>query len=163
MSRHATATILTGVLIVVICLVTLGQVGSSLPEVFVPASIILVIPQFLHVPLFVLPFCIVALFWLWSYPLFGGAAHVPLRTTLLIPLVGALSLAYFVSNWRYGIKYQGPVTVVFAALSATLALASLLTLALAKRAPSFRRSLVLHALLFAWALTYAFPYLGEWP
>ena len=163
MSRASLATILSGALLGLLSLQAAGLRGSWLPILLVPPSIVLIIPRFMNLPAVALPFIVVALFLAWSYPLFRGEPRVPLRTVALLLGVAVLSLAYFVSNWHYGTRNQGlQLTISYAILSAGFAVSAVLAVILASRAPSFRRNLLVHALLFTWILSYAFPYLGYW-
>jgi hypothetical protein len=63
-----------------------------------------------------------------------------------------------------GLEFQGPVFTYGSCLENILALALLwIAFIRAKRAPSFRRNLLAHWMLFVWLGWYAFPYLGELP
>jgi hypothetical protein len=76
-----------------------------------------------------------------------------------------LSIVYFISGWRLGLQYQGAVytravVIVNVGWAAVLVFASVWTW---KKRTSFRTSLLVHWMLFAWLAWYAFPYLGELP
>jgi len=103
-------------------------------------------------------------FWGWTLPLLKDRITIPKRTIVLYFALMALSVAWFVVGWSYGVKYEGiAFTLGSALLSAALCVATGVLLQRAWRQASFLGSLVLHWLLFAWMLTFAFPYLGETP
>jgi len=125
---------------------------------------VLVFPLFEGIPFSVVLAAPSFAFWAWSYQLFGGRADIPKRTLMLLPSVALFSVAWFAVGWAYGLQYEGPLFTTAAAwisAGAGVVLAALVYLGL--RRPSFATSLAVHWLLFAWILTYAFPYLGETP
>ena len=102
----------------------------------------------------------VLLFFLWRPGFFRGESMVPRRSYVLLAIVTVLSILYFISSWRLGLRYQGvghthAVLVVNVGWAAVLVWAFVRT---RKTGASFRTSLFVHWMLFAW---YAFPYLGE--
>lgn len=100
----------------------------------------------------------------WAPQLLRGEPRVPLRTVIAYWSILALSCLYFWSSWRYGVRYQGlSFTRGAGILNLCMAITLGVVLRLVRKKPSFSRSLVAHWLLFAWALSYAFPYLGEGP
>ncbi len=104
-------------------------------------------------------------FFVWHPGLFRGESKVPRRSYVLLVVAILLSVAYFVTSWEWGLHYEGSrFTHVVCALNA--AWVALLALAFArswKETSSFRYSLFVHWMLFAWLAWYAFPYLGELP
>jgi hypothetical protein len=103
-------------------------------------------------------------FWAWSFQLFGGKAGVPKRTLVLHAVVAVLSVVWFVLGWRYGLQFEGTrFTLATAAISASFAVTISFLAWRNTRSPSYERSVAVHWLLFAWVVTYAFPYLGETP
>lgn len=104
------------------------------------------------------------LFIAWAPRLFQGEAQLPTRSLVLLTLLTALTDLYFVLSWRLGLEFQGPVFTYGSCLENILALGLLwIVFIWAKRAPSFRRNLLAHWMLFVWLGWYAFPYLGELP
>jgi hypothetical protein len=104
------------------------------------------------------------LFWLWTGPLSHGKPTGGKRTRAAAALIGILSFLWFRAEWGNGLKYEGfrfnfmtaMRSLIFAAVIGTI-------LASPKRANSYIWSLTANFLIFAWAVTYAFPYLGEMP
>ena len=79
-------------------------------------------------------------------------------------LVGTGSVAWFWGGWHFGIEYQGyQYTLDTAILSFLLAAVTAGTLYSSRRTGSLFLNVAANFLLFAWASTYAFPYLGELP
>ncbi len=74
------------------------------------------------------------------------------------------SIVWFVEGWRYGLKYESlTYSISTALLSAVLAVFTGILILRLRRGPSFALNLLTHFVLFAWLITYAFPYLGELP
>ncbi len=68
------------------------------------------------------------------------------------------------SHWGYGVSYQGyRYTLTTAVISCSFAAVIAGLLVRLRGIPTARFSLTVNLLLFAWAFTYAFPYLGELP
>jgi hypothetical protein len=77
-------------------------------------------------------------------------------------LVGAGSAWWFHEGWDFGIGYQGyQYTLDTAILSFLLAAATAATFLASRRTGSLLLNVGANFLLFAWASTFAFPYLGE--
>jgi hypothetical protein len=107
----------------------------------------------------------VLLFFVWHRGLFRGEARIPLRSYALLAIVTVLSMVYFIAGWKLGLEYQGAEHTRFMCI-VNVAWAAVLMFAFGrawKKGCSFRTSLFLHWMLFAWLAWYAFPYLGELP
>lgn len=103
-------------------------------------------------------------FWLWSPGLFRGKATIPIRSIVLFVIGLMASIVWFVEGWRYGLKYESlTYSISTALLSAVLAVFTGILILRLRRGPSFALNLLTHFVLFAWLITYAFPYLGELP
>ncbi|MGO9243797.1 MAG: hypothetical protein ACLPT4_06305 [Verrucomicrobiia bacterium] len=103
-------------------------------------------------------------FWLWSPGLFRGKATIPIRSIILFAIGLVASIVWFVGGWRYGLKYESLTYNISTALfSAVLAVCTGVLILRTRKSPSFTLSLLTHFVLFAWLITYAFPYLGELP
>jgi hypothetical protein len=105
------------------------------------------------------------LFFVWHRGLFRGEARVPRRSYALPATVTILNAVYFNVGWKFGLQYQGAeyTRVVF---MVNVGWATILVFAFGgtwTNGSSFKISLFLHWLLFAWLAWYAFPYLGELP
>jgi phosphatidylserine synthase len=138
--------------------------GGGSPNIVAPYPILLVFLAFEGMPLPIVLAAFLAFFWLWSVQLFRGKPGVPRRTVILMVITAGLSIAYFVTSWDYGLRYQGMTyNVVCALASALLLVGCALVFWRARKHASFGKSLLLHTLLFAWLASYAFPYLGETP
>ncbi|MDR3634847.1 MAG: hypothetical protein P4L84_13670 [Isosphaeraceae bacterium] len=157
------ATLSTGAML---GLLTLLEPAFATPSKLVPCSFPLIFILFVtHVNIGILACLVAGAFWSWSWFLFRGQSRVPLRTVIAFAAAAILSLVHFVSFWRRGIEFSpGPILTVCYAILDGLCVAGLAFLLLrARQRPSFPRNLTLHALLFVWLITYAFPYLMEWP
>ena len=105
------------------------------------------------------------LFFAWNPGLFRGESKLPKRSYGLLVVATILSVVWFVLGWKNGLHYQG-TGYVYKVCVATIAWIAFLGAVFAwywKRGSSFRLTLALHWLLFAWLAWYAFPYLGELP
>jgi hypothetical protein len=103
-------------------------------------------------------------FWTWSNGLFTGQADVPRRSLIATGVLAVLSVVYYVGSWPYGVKYQGRIHTIAVGVATLMFLIALGALAVvARRQPSWAKSLAFHWLLFLWFCWYAFPYLGELP
>jgi hypothetical protein len=127
-----------------------------------PWSFVLIIPTLLGVPPWLVPLLWGALFVGWYPALIRGAAEVPARTVALWLATAMLSIAYFVTSWRAGVTFQGPLfTVLVLTVNVVVFSTCSAWLWRARNKPSFGRCLRLHVGLFVWISTYAFPYLGS--
>ena len=104
-------------------------------------------------------------YFIWHPGLFRGEARIPKRSYLLFVAVVALSVVAFLKAWDFGLEYQGArYMYVVAAVNMAWAVGLAAAFARAwKAAPSFKFSVVLHWMLFAWLAWYAFPWMGDLP
>jgi hypothetical protein len=144
----------------------IGSLSSGVPTVFSPFPALTIIPAQLlaqgHLE-YVAALLPSLLFLLWNPQLFREEGKIPKRSYVLFVLVVALSVVDFMTSWKWGLHDQGPqYTAIICSLN--IVWAGLLGLAFrrcSKTTPSFRTSLFLHWMLFAWLCWYAFPWLGE--
>lgn len=104
-------------------------------------------------------------FFLWNPGLFRGEVKVPKRSHILLTIATLLTFMWFFIGWKYGLEFQGR-RYNYSVLAINIAwLVGLWAISVRSRKvePSFRASLLLHWMLFAWLAWYAFPYLGELP
>jgi len=155
---------------VALALVCLGSVGlllpsSGSPSLVAPTSVVLVLPIFVSELWGVVAFAVWPLAFLaWAHPLLTGSGIFPARTFVLWAVLQLLSAVWFAAGWQLGLQYEGATfTWGTLVLSVLLSLGALGLGMSCRRRASFPRNLVAHWLLFAWVVTYAFPYLGETP
>ena len=147
---------------------SLGLLLTGVPTILCPLPLLTTTPAFLLSTWRLQYLAIglpVLLFFLWRPGFFHGAARVPRRSYVLLATIVVLSIAYFASGWRLGLRYQGlghtrAVLIVNVGWAAVLVFAFVRTY---KKRASFGASLFIHWILFAWLAWYAFPYLGELP
>lgn len=145
------------------------SVNANVPKIWAPFSVVLVLISWnlphlgiasLPIILFIAP----VFMWSWNPSAFTGKASIPKRSFVLFLVTVALSGWHYFAGWSYGVRYQGQNhTFGVFALSIAQVVGLLLIGKLALKSPSFRTNLAFHWLLFAWLMTYAFPYLGELP
>lgn len=143
---------------------SLGVAADGFPTLRSPYPIFLVLLVFLGIHPLLVALIYALCFALWSLQLFRGSPRIPWRSLILFAVSAALSVAWFVGGWKYGLKYEGP-TFVYGALTLNIVAAVLLTVLFVhnRKLPAFATSAVFHFLLFSWLCTYAIPYLGETP
>jgi hypothetical protein len=166
MSKSGVATIIAGLGLLIPA--SLGLLVSNVPTILCPFPALTVVPAFLLLD-FNLSRVAVAvptmLFFVWHPRLFRGAAKVPKRSYLLLIITTLLAVADFVASWSRGLRYQGPRHTYFVC-AVKIAWVGFLITAFArswKASTTFRFSLLLHWMFFAWLAWYAFPDLGELP
>ena len=104
------------------------------------------------------------LFFVWSPGLFRCQTQIPRRSWVLLSVLTALTVVWFIVSWKFGLEYQGhQFTRVVCAVNALWLVLLWLVLYQRWRHPSFTGNLLFHWILFAWLAWYAFPYLGELP
>jgi hypothetical protein len=102
------------------------------------------------------------IFWIWSYPLFRGAARIPRRSKLLYLCVLAATAWSMIDAWPYGVTEQGLLhTWVVFSYNALAAFAVGAAWFRSSRGESFVANLAFHAGLFTWIAWSALPWLGE--
>jgi hypothetical protein len=137
---------------------------SGTPSLISPTPMPLIVPILWGVPFPLVLALPILIFWVWVRPLRSGRSVGPRKTWFLFLATGALSSAWFVSGWNYGLRYQGGVyTRTTAGLSAVLGSIVLVLLLRGKDRSTPSLGLVTQSLLFAWIVSYAFPWLGELP
>jgi hypothetical protein len=167
--RPALLTLSAGLLLALIAAQSLGwwPIKTSDVTVFAPFSLPIAFLAFTGGDPPCLPLIVAVpsvVFWLWSPGLFRGKAVVPIRSVFLFAISVVISAEEFVGGWGYGLRYQGfKYTITTALLSTALAIFTGILILRLRRAPSFALNLLTHFVLFAWLITYAFPYLGELP
>jgi hypothetical protein len=139
--------------------------GSGYPAAWTPMPALLLIPMILL--LLVHPTGAMLLsvaFYFWCRPLPSSPTIVPKRTLWAFLVVAVASIAWFLGSYDYGVRWEGVqytnLMIRLDVISGAIVGASLL---LAQRVRSFSFVLIANFLIFAWALTYAFPSLGEMP
>jgi hypothetical protein len=164
--KAAAATLVTGLALLVPA--SMGLLIAGVPTKLCPLPLLTIVPAFalsiwrLHYAAVLVP---VLLFFLWHPGLFRGATRVPRRSYVLLAVAMALSIVYFIASWNLGLEFEG-VEYTRVVCLVNVVWAAFLALAFArawKEGSSFRASLFLHWMLFAWLAGYAFPYLGELP
>jgi hypothetical protein len=134
--------------------------ASTLPALFVFDLNENVWPPAILFMLSCLP--VVAAFVAASFHLWSGRAGIPLRSIVMLGVFAALSVAWFVGGWSYGVQYQGlSHTSWVASSNAVLLTTALALLLLNRRAPRFGLNLAFHSVTFVWLAWCAFPWLGE--
>lgn len=161
-------------LAVAIGLVPLAWIGccsTGMPTLICPLPLITIVPAFFLAspPFHVVPYQLAVfvpavLFFAWNPGLFRGNSHIPRRSWVLLIMLSALSVAYFIGSWRQGFQYQGrEYTVAICAVNVVWLVILWAILFHGSRLSSFKANLFFHAVLFSWLAWYAFPYLGELP
>lgn len=146
----------------------IGVFVSGFPTVLCPFPALTVIPVFilsqwnLEYAAVLIP---ALLFLAWNPQLIRGEGKIPKRSLILLVLLVVLTAVDLVGDWNGGIKYHGSrYTAVVCSINILwvgfLALGFHRTVI---KTPTFRTSLFLHWVLFAWVSWYAFPWLGELP
>jgi hypothetical protein len=158
-------TILTGLLLALVAAQSFGMWEPGGPTIIAPLPFPWIWLEFTEGAVLLIIALLPSLaFWIWSPGLFRGKATIPVRSILLYAISVVASIVWFVGGWRYGLEYQGlAYNISTALLSAVLAVLTGVLILRSRKAPSFTLNLIVHFVLFAWLITYAFPYLGELP
>ena len=153
-----------------VLLAWIGCFSNGAPTLICPMPVVTILPAlFLASPPSHLPYWLVVLvpallFFAWNPGLFRGEYQMPRRSWVLLTILSALSVVYFMGSWRYGNQYQGrEYTVAICAVNVVWLIILWAILYRSSRLPSFTANLLFHAVLFSWLAWYAFPYLGELP
>ncbi len=165
-SKSAVATLIAGLGLLVPA--SLGLLLSNVPTILSPFPALTVMPAFLISDLHLWKLAVVVpmlLFFLWHPGLLRGEPKIPKRSYALLLTAILLSVADFISSWNWGLHYQGPqyLHVVCAVNVAWVVFLAFSFIRAWKNPSTFKSSLFLHWMLFAWLAWYAFPYMGELP
>jgi hypothetical protein len=162
MSKQLFTVLVATAAVILVAAQSLGSFQHGALTVISPWSFVLIMPTLLGVPPWLVPLLWGALFVCWYPASIRGAAEVPSRTVALWLAAAMLSIAYFVTSWRAGVRFEGLLFTV-PVLAANVAAFSTCSVLLRRAldTPSFGRCLRLHVSLFVWISTYAFPYLGS--
>jgi hypothetical protein len=136
--------------------------AAGVPRIWAPMPSYVVLLGWIVGPAAVLLPAILLFAWCW--PISKDASVVPRRSIVLLVILASLSVVYFTTSRRYGVRYQGPAHTLAVACINMLMLAALAFLAfhIAHR-PNRAGPVIFHTLLFVWLGWSAFPYLGELP
>ena len=161
MSKPAVCVVIVATGMALIAAQSLGLFGGGAPTLLSPAAFPLTALALSGIPQWLVVAFWGGVFLAWNPGSLRGTATIPSRTVALWLVMALLSSAYFVAGWRAGLRYEGPL-FVWITLVLNILLFGLCSAWLwrARSRPSFERSVILHASLFAWISTYAFPYLG---
>ena len=165
-SKSAVATLISGLGLLVPA--SMGLLVSNVPTILCPFPAMTVLPAFLISDRHLWKVAVVVpmlFFFVWNPGLLRGEPKIPKRSYSLLLIAILLSIADFVTSWNSGLHYQGPrYTHVVCAVNVVWAVFLAFCFLRAWKNPStFKSSLFLHWMLFAWLAWYAFPYLGELP
>jgi hypothetical protein len=154
-SRIAPATIIAGLGLFIPA--GIGLLLSDTPTKLCPLPALTYWPAlFLSAPFTV---CLPTLIFVVWFP---SGVKIPWRSYALLAVAAPLNVIYCFGGWRRGLEYQGlEYTRVVCSLSITWMVFLVFAFALFWKGCSLRYSLLLHWMLFAWLVWYAFPYLGE--
>ena len=169
LSKSAVATLIAGLGLLVPA--SIGFLVSNAPTILSPFPALTVVPAFLFSDLPVWHIYKAAVvvpmlfFFVWHPGLFRGEPKIPKRSYVLLLVAIFLGVADFVTSWNLGLRYQGPQYIhVVCAVNVVWAVFLAVFFIRAWKNPfTFKSSLFLHWMLFAWLAWYAFPYLGELP
>ena len=164
--RARSLTIILGLSLVLLAWV--GLFSAGVPTLYCPMPTLTVLPAFALSPVKLQMAAILIptiLFFLWNPRLtIRQQSNIPKRTVGLLGLLSILTMADFVLEWKYGLRYQGRHHTIAVYTLNVLWLAVLwCAVVRAWRRPSFWANLLAHWVLFAWLGWYAFPYFGELP
>jgi len=155
--------IATAVLILIACQ-SLGLFGGSTPTLISPEAFPLILPVAMGMPHWLVVLLWGGVFVAWNPALLKGNVAVPARTIALWLATAYLSAAHFLVSWHTGLAFAGP-RFTFGSFLLNIVMFGVCSKLLqrARAAPSFERALALQVSLFAWVLSYAFPYFGTAP
>jgi hypothetical protein len=158
------ATLSAAVLLGAASVQAFGAFGGGSPTLASPGPLPTTLAAMLGAPWFVISLIVSGSFCLWCKQLFMRQTTIPLRTWILFFGTTALTIAWYLAGWAYGLEWEGEFfTYGCAMISGLLFLACALFFYLAKQRKSFPASLAAHFVLFVWIFSYAFPWLGETP
>jgi hypothetical protein len=165
-SKSAVATGIAGVGLLVPA--SIGLLLTGTPTTLCPFPTLTIVPAFLlaNVGLWKAAIAVPMLcFFAWNPGLFHGESKIPKRSHVLLIILILLSIADFLVSWKPGLHYRGPefTRAVYGINALWIAFLALGFGRTWREPSSFRYSLFLHWMLFAWLAWYAFPYTGELP
>jgi hypothetical protein len=130
--------------------ITPAFILDSGPQAFRFISVVVLIPALL--------------FFAWNPGLFHGGQRIPKRSFVLMAVLTALTVIWFIAGWKYGVEYQGrPYTYAICVVNIGWLMLLWVMFIRYRRGASFTGNLLFHWIMFAWLAWYAFPYLGELP
>lgn len=144
----------------------IGLLLSGVPTVLSPFPALTVIPALFLADLHLANVAVAVpmlFFFAWNPQLFRGEARIPKRSYVLLLVASVLSILDFVISWNWGLHYEGARYTKEVCL-VNILWVGFLAFAFArswKGTSSFRWSVFVHWMLFAWLAWYAFPWLGE--
>jgi hypothetical protein len=147
---------------------SIGLFATGSPTLVCPLPALTVIPLFYLSSRLTFRLVVLlptVLFFAWNPGLFRADPEVPRRSYALFAGAIALSVAWFLMGWNYGLQYQGPRYTHAMCVANLIWITALGVMFLRrwKKESTYRASLAVHWVLFAWLGWYAFPYLGELP
>jgi len=144
--------------------------ASHVPSVYSPYSFTVVLPAFAFAALEA-PGCVIRvgsalpitlLYLLWSFVFVKPPYRIPVPASVFALIFVFLSVAYYITAYRYGVEYQGEQhTHAMYAYNAIFVLGLGVVYWLNARKPSLYSSAGFSVLLFIWLAWVAFPWLGE--
>ena len=147
---------------------SIGLLVSNVPTILCPFPTLTVLPAFLLSNLGFWKAAVAVpmlFFFAWHPALFRGETKIPRRSYALLIIAIVLTVVDFVADWNFALQYHGS-QFTHAVCAVNVVWIAFLVFAFArswKKPSSFRYSLFLQWMLFAWFAWYAFPYLGELP
>jgi len=164
--RSALATIIAGLGLLIPA--SIGLLLTGVPTILSPFPALTVLPAFLISDLHLWKAAVVVpmlLFFVWHPGLLRGEPEIPKRSYVLLLIAILLGVADFATSWNWGVHDQGPqYTHAVCAVNVAWAVFLVFSFIRAWKNPStFKSSLFLLWMLFAWLAWYAFPYMGELP
>jgi hypothetical protein len=130
----------------------IGCFSSGMPTLICPMPAITILPALFLAPLHLLAVLVPALLFLaWNPGLFRAKSQIPRRSWVLLVILSALSVVWFMGSWRYGNHYQGhEYTVAICAVNGVWLVILWATLYRSSRSSSFHANMFFHAVLFSW-------------
>jgi hypothetical protein len=164
MSKQLIAVVMACAVVALIACQSLGIFGGSTPSLISPESFPLVLPVAMGMPHWLVVLLWGGAFVGWNPALLKGSAAVPSHSIALWLAIAYLSAAHFLASFRTGLVFAGP-GFTFGSFLLNIMMFGVCSKLLqrARAAPSFGRALALQVSLFAWLLSYAFPYFGKAP
>ena len=163
-SNFSAPIVTTGGALLLLAACARAFLSRNMPSVTCPLPVPLVLLSFIGLPRLVVVALPSMVFCAWCRLAFSGQLVPWKRSMIMFVLVLIGSVVAFCYGWRYGVEFQGyAYTLSVALISAGLAVAAAALLRTSRLTSSVAVRVVANLLLFVWAFTYAFPYLGELP